>query len=412
MFLTLAALGAGCGRRDKVVEPPSTTADAGAAARAQGSFQPPTGSIKMDHEPHELDKPLVRCPVEDRFDLDAALDKAAERFDAADYVVALACAEQAARISSRSVEAHHDRAAALAALERWDEAKQAFTWALALDPDDPQTLAGAADLYVNRLAPTRENTEIGLEYARRGSANVGRRRGDRELASRLALLEAQALDDLGRTDEALPRAEAAVAYDPKSVEARYERAVILFHLCRFDAARAAFEDVLVRSPDDPFAHHHLGLVLEREGRLAEANAHLARAHQLAPEKFPLPVLLPKHEFQALVDRIVETLDPATRALLDHVAVEIADLPALEDLTAVEPPFSPTILGLYRGAPLSVSAPQSSADEPRAIVLYRKNLARAVSTRAELEKQVRITLLHEIGHLRGEDEDELRARGLE
>jgi predicted Zn-dependent protease with MMP-like domain len=52
------------------------------------------------------------------------------------------------------------------------------------------------------------------------------------------------------------------------------------------------------------------------------------------------------------------------------------------------------------------------DEPRSIVLYRKNLARAVTSRAELEKQVRITLWHEIGHLRGADEDDLRERGIE
>ena len=77
------------------------------------------------------------------------------------------------------------------------------------------------------------------------------------------------------------------------------------------------------------------------------------------------------------------------------------------LTAVDPPFAPTILGLYRGAPVG-----EKGDEPRSIVLYRKNLARAVSDRGDLEKQVRITLWHELGHLRGEDEDELRARGLE
>jgi hypothetical protein len=50
--------------------------------------------------------------------------------------------------------------------------------------------------------------------------------------------------------------------------------------------------------------------------------------------------------------------------------------------------------------------------PRAIVLYRVNLARAVRSREELALQIRRTLVHEIGHLRGLDEDELRRRGLE
>jgi predicted Zn-dependent protease with MMP-like domain len=47
-----------------------------------------------------------------------------------------------------------------------------------------------------------------------------------------------------------------------------------------------------------------------------------------------------------------------------------------------------------------------------VVVYRKNLGRAVNSRDELLEQIRVTLLHEIGHLRGEDDLELAARGLE
>jgi predicted Zn-dependent protease with MMP-like domain len=90
-----------------------------------------------------------------------------------------------------------------------------------------------------------------------------------------------------------------------------------------------------------------------------------------------------------------------------VRLELTDLPAIEDLTVDEPTLSPTIVGLYRGLPAGV--PDS---EPRSIVLYRKNLLRIVSTQEELRDQVRTTLLHELGHLRGEDDDELRDRGLE
>ena len=56
--------------------------------------------------------------------------------------------------------------------------------------------------------------------------------------------------------------------------------------------------------------------------------------------------------------------------------------------------------------------KTSADDSQSIVLYRKNLARAVKTRAELSEQIRDTLLHEIGHLEGLDEDDLRRRGRE
>ena len=60
----------------------------------------------------------------------------------------------------------------------------------------------------------------------------------------------------------------------------------------------------------------------------------------------------------------------------------------------------------------MAAAGSRGDEPPSIVLYRKNLARAVRTRAELSEQIRDTLLHGIGHLEGLDEDDLRRRGME
>jgi predicted Zn-dependent protease with MMP-like domain len=47
-----------------------------------------------------------------------------------------------------------------------------------------------------------------------------------------------------------------------------------------------------------------------------------------------------------------------------------------------------------------------------VSLYRRNLVRTVRTRKELLEQIRVTLLHEVGHLRGEDDVELAARGLE
>jgi len=49
---------------------------------------------------------------------------------------------------------------------------------------------------------------------------------------------------------------------------------------------------------------------------------------------------------------------------------------------------------------------------RTIVLYRRNLLRTVHDAAELDQAITRTLLHEVGHLRGEDDGSLRDRGLE
>ena len=124
------------------------------------------------------------------------LDRAADLFDVGDYTGALACAEEAARQAPRSVEAHHNRAIALMRLDRSDEARDALALALALAPDDVETLEAAADLNINQLSPSTDRSALGLEYARRGSHRAPRR--DRERVGRLALLEGQALIDLGR----------------------------------------------------------------------------------------------------------------------------------------------------------------------------------------------------------------------
>jgi tetratricopeptide (TPR) repeat protein len=364
-------------------------------------------------------KPLARCFAGDNGltpprPLEALLDRAADLFDAGDFNGSLACAEEAARNEPRSVEAHHDRAAALAELRRMEEAQDAFARALALDPDDPETLAGAADFYINRLPPSNDHTETGLEFARRGTHKI-KRSHDHSLMARLALLEGQGLNDLGRSREALARLDAALAsqrseHAPGDIHILYERAVALFELCRFSEARKDLDEVIARNGSDAWAHHHLGLVLERLGDAAGAEREFGRARSLAPQDFKPPVLPSAQEFRGIVDEEVARLPVELRRDLSLVELQTADLPDVVDLTAEEPPLSPTILGLYRGMP--VGDPAADPREPRSIVIYRKNLGRAVVSREELAAQIRTTLLHELGHLHGEDDEDLRARGLE
>jgi predicted Zn-dependent protease with MMP-like domain len=254
-------------------------------------------------------------------------------------------------------------------------------------------------------------------------------------------LEGQALIDLGRAAEALRRLDSALRASPGLTPAIYERGVALFELCRFDEARRAFAKVLASTPDHAHALYHLGLIEERGTDDAAAGRHLAAASAADPKAFPAPIDVPPHEFAAMVQRAFTELPEDVRRDLAGIKLETADLPAEADLTAENPPLSPTILGLFRGLPLDfgakmpaptpagrsskgrppaaeetgvrtgVTAPQCDAAE-RTIVLYRRNLLRTVRDRPELEQAVSRTLLHEVGHLRGEDDGSLRDRGLE
>lgn len=440
-ILTVCAAGLlGCRRHDVTPAPAGPGAQtterapsAPAPSASPGANETPRSAMRQQEGPRPAlpePRPLRRCFPTDIGGspprvLDVLLDRAADLFDGGDFEGSLACAEEAARTDPGSVEAHHERADALRELKRLPEAQDAFARALALDPDDPKTLDGIADFYINRLPASNDHLETGLAYARHGSLKLKRSK-DKNLIAHLALLEGEALSDLGRSREALARLDAALAILPGDPHVLYERAVAEFELCRFDDAKADLVEVLRTDPKDAAAHHQLGLVLERTGDVPGAERELSRARALSPRDFHEPVLPTPEEFRTLVEHEASRLPDAVRADLSAVSLEVADLPAISDLVAEEPPLSPTILGLFRGIPMAPASPPAtepggpkvtpsgpaSREDRRTIVLYRRNLGRAVLTRDDLVAQIRTTLLHELGHLRGEDDEDLRARGLE
>ena len=144
----------------------------------------------------------------------------------------------------------------------------------------------------------------------------------------------------------------------------------------------------------------------------DAERLLAQAGRLAPQDFPPAVTMGPEPFREELARAVRELGPEDRRALDGIPVQAAELPELADLTQGQPPLSPTILGLFRGPPLDETCQPDDGDPCRSIVLYRKNLCRFAHTQGELRRQIRVTLTHELGHLRGEDDDALRDRGLQ
>lgn len=107
-------------------------------------------------------------------------------------------------------------------------------------------------------------------------------------------------------------------------------------------------------------------------------------------------------FEKLVDRVLLTLDPAVRRALDNVSVVVEDLP---------PDGAHDQFGNYDGIPKSERGSGYSFAVPDRIVIYRIPLEEACSDQRELADQVRITVLHEIGHHLGLDEDRLDLIGL-
>jgi predicted Zn-dependent protease with MMP-like domain/Flp pilus assembly protein TadD len=358
---------------------------------------------------------MGRAPASAGEEAERLLEQAANAFEDGDPDRALELAESACAAAPRSVPALHYRAAALAELERLEEAREAYEAALSRGGDDLDLLLDAADFYVNRLQPPeadREWLERGLELARRGS-QLARRQRDEELGAEVGLVEAVALNQLGLSQAALARLEQVLAARPRDLDAQLERAFALYELCRFDDAARQLDDVLRLEPDQAWAHHYLGLVAERRRDARQAEKCFARARKLSPQDFPRPVSLSSEAFDAAVEDALASLPEGVRRYLANVAIAVEDIPSDDDLTASDPPLSPSILGVFRGSPYG---DKSSMDPwshfPSSIVLYQKNLERFARDKKELAEQIGITLIHEVGHFLGLDEEDLWERGLE
>ncbi|MBS2024639.1 MAG: tetratricopeptide repeat protein [Deltaproteobacteria bacterium] len=408
----LCALGLGA-PACKTSPPAEVSAPAPAAAPAQAT--PPAASVSqlkaVDTSDSVTKRPKQLPPATPCLDGPGArdpsvpdlLEKAAQKFEQGRYDESLECAREASRLDPQSLAAHHVRGAALSELGEVDEARTAYARALALDPDDPEVLRSAADLYVRRMGG-RDDLELALAYVQRAFPRATKSK-DKQLLKELYLLQAMALDDLGRPGEALIAGTKAVDYDPKDREARREKGVALFELCRFEQSKAELEKLSAEEPD-AWAEHYLGLIAERVGDEGLAQKHFKRAQELDADAFKPGPPAPAPVFAQMVKEEVEHLPPDIKAGLSKSQLTIEDLPEVADLVATDPPLSPGILGLFRPPP--DGAP---VDSKPTIILYRKNLARASRNPDELRREVRDTLLHEVGHLNGEDDDQLRDRGL-
>jgi len=345
-------------------------------------------------------------------DVEERLEQVAAAFEAEDLEGALEQAQALLKEAPGQPEALHYRAAALAGLGHQEEAVQAYQQALKASPEDLELLLGAADFLVCRMGEDREAVEEGLTLCARGR-KLAERADDVEWVYEFLLLEGMGLNQVGECERALERLEAALEHMPRSVDARVERGIALFELCRFKDAKEAFEKVLKDTPDEAWAHHYLGLLAERRGDSKEAKKRFGKAQALAPEEFPPPVSLSEQEFDQALEAAVKALPEHVKGYLDNVTISVEDIPSDDELMDQSPPLSPCILGVFRGTPVGERSVTSAYDHfPASIVLYQKNLERFARTREELIEQIGITVMHEVGHLVGLDEDELWKRGLD
>jgi predicted Zn-dependent protease with MMP-like domain len=112
----------------------------------------------------------------------------------------------------------------------------------------------------------------------------------------------------------------------------------------------------------------------------------------------------RRRFEALVERALRRLPRGFRDRVANVAVVVEDWPDDETLAdlGIEPPD--TLYGLYRGVDLTRRDSSYGAVLPDTITIYQGPIEEDCVDPAEMAELVRETVIHELGHYFGLDDE--------
>jgi predicted Zn-dependent protease with MMP-like domain len=117
---------------------------------------------------------------------------------------------------------------------------------------------------------------------------------------------------------------------------------------------------------------------------------------------PVPIEMSPERFDTLVDQALDGIPDELALLVRNVVVLVEDEPPADD---------PDLLGLYDGVALTERSGMSEGLElPDRIFVFRGPLLDMCETEAELVEEVRITVVHEVAHHFGIDDDRLHDLG--
>lgn len=107
------------------------------------------------------------------------------------------------------------------------------------------------------------------------------------------------------------------------------------------------------------------------------------------------------EFEELVSKALDTIPTELTSMIENCVIVVDDYP---------PPDQPGLLGLYEGIPLTERGEFYSAVLPDKISIYRQPTLAICDTMEDVIEEVHITVVHEIAHHFGIDDDRLDELG--
>jgi len=119
----------------------------------------------------------------------------------------------------------------------------------------------------------------------------------------------------------------------------------------------------------------------------------------------------RRDFQRIVLQALAQVPPQFREALENIDIQVHWRPTLGELRRAGLGLGVALFGMYMGVPLPKRGHYYSMALPDTILIYQQPHERFCRDEAEMVEQVRKTLLHEIGHYLGIDEDRLQELGV-
>lgn len=107
------------------------------------------------------------------------------------------------------------------------------------------------------------------------------------------------------------------------------------------------------------------------------------------------------DFEGLVADALDQIPPELARLIDNCVILVEEFP---------PPDDPGLLGLYDGIPLTERGETYAGALPDRILIFRAPILAMCDTEADVVDEVHITVVHEIAHHFGIDDDRLHELG--
>src|SRR6266446_1795553 len=114
----------------------------------------------------------------------------------------------------------------------------------------------------------------------------------------------------------------------------------------------------------------------------------------------------REHFVRMVEEALDSLPQEFRSRIQNVAVLVEDVPPNQP-SPKSGQQRQLLLGVFHGVPTTKRSIFDLPSGPDHIVLYQKNIEAVCSSEAEVCEQIRLTVIHELGHYFGLDEEQLK-----